>query len=248
MRPLLLTLLASVAAVALHAGAEPRRERASRRDAVAAPFAPSLLGALPPPLPPPVPAATPEGPEPAPSEPEPEKPDPEEAEPGEPECPPEDPVERGSLSLFVLLADEATGEAFPSTMQLWRLDAPGNADYEAGDQLQERVEVAREGSWIRDLPAGRYRVLIHRQAPGTEDPPPFEIADRETHREFRVPRPGRFATRVRIYDENGALITRAKVRELGVCNSFEDPMPGWARLRRSRAGGEIGFLLTSGVG
>jgi hypothetical protein len=58
---------------------------------------------------------------------------------------PPDPLEPGSSTLELTLLEQDSGAPFASEVVLWRLDAPANGYWTAGDQDVARAEVGREG-------------------------------------------------------------------------------------------------------
>ena len=57
------------------------------------------------------------------------------------EDPPEDPIGRGECSLILQAFDADCGEPIDARADLWRLNAPGNEHWRAGDQLQASVKI-----------------------------------------------------------------------------------------------------------
>lgn len=121
-----------------------------------------------------------------------------------------DPLETGDCAIHISLVDAATRDEVTSVVQLWRLDAPGNVNFERGDQKQAQVLVPKTGHRFEDLPAGRYRIHVEAQARGTEDPPAFEVAGASDNQHFSLPMPGRHAAFLQIYDEQGVPVLEAR--------------------------------------
>lgn len=115
---------------------------------------------------------------------------------------PPDPVESGPASLFLRLIDAHSGDAIASRLELWRIEAPGNADWSAGDQLQLTADVPAEGARFPSLPEGRYRASCAR-ADGGSVLPEFEVRAPHTEVELALELPGDFEVRVHFLDRFG---------------------------------------------
>ena len=101
--------------------------------------------------------------------------------------------------MFLEVFERTTREPVATTLHLWRLDAPGNEHWTAGDQRQAIVEVAAGGSWIRELPAGRYRARCVAERRGNDDPQEFVEMFKERPAVHRFP--GSMAGRVQALAE-----------------------------------------------
>jgi hypothetical protein len=115
---------------------------------------------------------------------------------------PPDPTQTGPASLTLRLFDAHSGEPCASRVELWRVDAPQNDGWSAGDQLQASVEVDLDGARIPDLPEGRYRAACERAA-ASQELPEFEVRAPHTAIELWVEQPGEFELRVHFVDRFG---------------------------------------------
>ena len=158
-----------------------------------------------------------------------------------------DPVETGSATLEIELADAETHRPAPHLkFELWRLDAPGNEDWFAGDQQQARARTDKTGlARIVDLPEGPYRVICSDAAPGSEDPPAFRIDGGTTRVRLEVPLPKPIRTFVRVYDEHGNLLESARRNPTRESRRLRSDSPEWMRPRRPR---DPGVLIGMGGG
>ena len=158
-----------------------------------------------------------------------------EEEPGDS---PDDPVELGDCSLMIHVSDKATQRPIEAAVQIWRLDAPGNENWERGDQLQKRVEIPKVGLRIDDLPAGRYRIYSTDQRIKSEDPPEFSVDGFLTTVRVQLAMPREFSVHVRIYTVTGHLLMRAMRDDLTFSTSFGDmdKYPEWRTGRASKNG------------
>jgi len=89
---------------------------------------------------------------------------------------PPDPLEPGAASARVTLFDDASGKPVASTVVLWRLAAPGNEYWSAGDQAVVRDEVPEGGRTFRGLAAGEHRATCLAERAGAPDPEPFLVS------------------------------------------------------------------------
>ena len=101
----------------------------------------------------------------------------------------------GPCSLFLVLTNDETGKPFASRVELYRLGLPADEHFTAGDRYEKWAKVKREGTWIRDLPAARYRIVVSEQRFESEDPQPFGVEGAETRVSLPVPRPREYARR-----------------------------------------------------
>ena len=93
---------------------------------------------------------------------------------------PPDPIQHGDCAIEVTLLDSLTKERVSGTVQLWRLNAPGNEGWHSGDQLQHQAE-AVDGLFLADeLPEGEYRLFATFAKDGAESGPAFTVAGRAT--------------------------------------------------------------------
>ena len=154
------------------------------------------------------------------------------AEPADP-LPP-DPVEQGECALFVRLVDAATGAPVESSIDLWRLNAPGNEHWLDGDQLQLRTDIAQTGTTLRDLPEGDYRPVCAAQRFAAEDPPPVSVLGPLTEVTIQIELPRPFHVRLRLFDANGHPLPEAAVRRSGGGWTQRDHAPAWRKRRDLR--------------
>jgi len=123
----------------------------------------------------------------------------------------------GALTLS--LRDQHDGAPFALSIQLWRLGAPEDADWYAGDFMQGSYEVPETGLRIADLPHGRYRVYSCRLRFGSEDPPEFQVLGAETVVALALPTCRQRRVHLKIHDEAGRPIESAR-RLDGGCGSW----------------------------
>lgn len=150
-----------------------------------------------------------------------------------------DPVEPGECTLELTAIHASEGPAFGCEVALFRLGAPKNERWSEGDQcLFDRLEVASgkvrsEGTRISNLPAGRYRVAVLQSAPGTPDPPPFEVKGPVTRHTFEFSRPPSAVAYIELFDESGARVQSAQM-EFGAyrVKARETRQPSWRRARK----------------
>lgn len=163
--------------------------------------------------------------------------------------PPDDPIEKGECALVLRLMDRSSGAFLASSVDLWRLDAPGNSKYTRGDQRQVRgIEVPEEGVRIEELPAGRYRVQCSASRDDAAGPPPFSVAPFETFMTVYIDRPEKRPAWLKIHDERGGLITEAEFRHLGRSGAVRVlERPQWAVGRELKDPGDT-IHVGGGVG
>lgn len=152
-----------------------------------------------------------------------------------------DPIQTGECTLALELIDFETRAHVAGTVHLWRLDAPGNEHWNAGDQLQASLEVPDDGLGIPDLPEGRYRVRSEQEADCVEDPEPFVVTGGWTRVVVEIHVPRSFPIYLRVYDQEGREVEEAEVYLMEVGCSCDDPLdPSW-RQRRTRKGSPDDF-------
>lgn len=161
--------------------------------------------------------------------PEPEDPPVEELE--EAELP--DPVQTGPCALSLRLVDGETWQPLEGTIDLWRLGAPGNAAWTAGDQLQTSVRVPEAGLVIGELPAGQYRARCYQEAHLQEDPPAFSVEGPWTEVVLPIRLPRSYPVSLRVYDEHGHELRQA-VMSGGLANHIWKTVeePSWRQARQ----------------
>ena len=147
---------------------------------------------------------------------------------------PDDPVERGPATLVLTVRDADTDAPVSGTVHLWRLDAPGNADWLEGDQLQGMLWVAEGRGERGELPEGRYRAVFSEQRAAAEDPAMFEVRGERSEITLAVPMPRRFPAWLRLLDEHGHPLPAAELGWSGRRWSKVSTPPVWAHARTLR--------------
>jgi hypothetical protein len=157
--------------------------------------------------------------------------------------PPPDPVEAGTCTLIASVTDEAGAAPTEIDLELWRLGAPANEHWRAGDQLQAKAEVTQGRVEWSGLPEGRYRLFSPDLRPTGEDPQAFEVAGALTMVSVAVPMPRRVPVLVQVVDENGRPIHAGEECTLGGSTHGTDAHPKWLVARRLHRGmlGASGF-------
>ena len=154
----------------------------------------------------------------------------------DPEAPlPPDPVELGDCALFLQVFERTTREPVATTIHLWRLDAPGNEHWTAGDQRQTILDIAEGGTWIRRLPEGRYRARCVAERRRNDDPEDFTVRCPTSTQHLDVDLPREREVLLRLYDAEGAPLRRAEVclAQMGG-SSHSVGSPSWVTSRRLR--------------
>jgi hypothetical protein len=147
---------------------------------------------------------------------------------------PADPMERGSCELFLNLVDDETGAPVEASVQLWRLNAPGNEHWTAGDRRQERANVGFLGRLFVGLPEGSYRAVCSGQRESAPDLPAFEVTCPRTLHAIALAAPRSFRLFVDVFDSTGLPIAGARLGPAIWTVSFGPP--AWARTRGLRSG------------
>lgn len=148
----------------------------------------------------------------------------------EDELPP-DPVEFGPAALSLRLIDARSGAPVASRVELWRVEAPGNAGWTAGDQLQLAADVPLEGARFANLPEGRYRAVCD-AARFDQPPPAFELRAPHGEVEVALEMPRAFELRVRFVDRFGEPYASAEWWQEGA--RPVEPAPHRTRARAPR--------------
>lgn len=177
------------------------------------------------------------------------EPAPAEASPaGEAPALPPDPAERGECAMLVRVLDAETQQPIASTVDLWRLDAPGNEEWTAGDQLQLTAEVPAEGARLEALPAGFYRPICLAERFSAEDPPPVRVEGPLTEVTFRILMPRKLHACVKVVDVRGAPLPKGSVRQGSRTwhNRWRDP--AWRKPRALRGAKRNVYLQLGGGG
>lgn len=141
-----------------------------------------------------------------------------------------DPLELGTCSLDVVVRDRAGGGPASGRVELWRLAAPGNLRFEAGDQRQGTAELLDGRANFQALPSGSFRVAVLRARWGSEDPPPFLVEGPSTAIELWVDTPRSRAVQLDVRDTSGRRL-RLPARVVGASASWNEP-PAWVVPRR----------------
>lgn len=158
--------------------------------------------------------------------------------------PPPDPVERGSSRLLLLVNAEETGEPVSADVELWRLGAPGNRDWQAGDQLQAQGKIEAGSAQFDSLPEGTYRISSKDVRKGGEDPTSFSVGGRLTEVSLHLPMPRKFEVHLRVLDLYGRSVREGKRRPGSVGRYSHGPYaPDWV-VPRSLRYGEHGWPST----
>jgi hypothetical protein len=144
---------------------------------------------------------------------------------------PEEPVERGTSRLILRFTREGDERPVTPRVTLWRLGAPGNTEWTAGDQ-QHDGGAWRDGALVYEgLPNGRYRAQTLGTRAGCEDPPAFEVAGRQTEVRLVVPMPAMHDVRLVVLDEHGVARTTGRRLRDGVERRTYDELPPWRHAR-----------------
>ena len=160
--------------------------------------------------------------------------------------PPEDPVEVGECTLLLRLEDAESGEPLAGKVQLWRLGAPGNVHWSAGDQLQATLRVEQEGTEFGQLPAGAYRTVFLDAAAGSEYPDSFLVGGSWTSHVVQVRPPRNVDTYLEMWDIHGVRLENIEVKSAGSSSRLKTPeSPPWL-VPRTTTGDH--YLVVSGMG
>jgi hypothetical protein len=133
-------------------------------------------------------------------------------------------------------------------VDLWRIDAPGNPDWSAGDRVQQSARVELTGHHFTRLPAGTYRARCTDQRRGADDPEAFAVACPLTNWTIAIEAPREFHVFLDIYDETGWLVDRAVCSDW--IHTFSTSPPPWVHWRSPRAGaaGVVGWAVAGSSG
>ena len=93
---------------------------------------------------------------------------------------PPDLLQHGESSLEMSLIDSETKDPVSGTVQLWRLNAPENEGWNAGDQMQHQAEAILGTFRADQLPEGEYRLFVLFAKDGSPSGEAFTIAGRST--------------------------------------------------------------------
>jgi len=155
------------------------------------------------------------------------------AAPEAPSLSPDTP-EHGECALLLHLIDAGTGEPVASTVDLWRLDAPANADWTAGDQLQLTSDVAAEGTKLKSLPAGVYRPVCIAARFSSEDPAPFRVEGPTTEVTLRIEMPRSLYASVQVVDVDGEPVPSGTLTRVDHMWRGRERTPRWRKARVPR--------------
>jgi len=154
-------------------------------------------------------------------------------------CLPDDQMEVGDATLRLRLRGDADGLPVEMKVRLWRLDAPENDMWTAGDEVRATLVAPTDGAVVDRLPPGRYRLECLDRRHDTEDPPEFTLSRGVTERDVAVPNRRWFRLRLMLLDEAGSPIARSIRKEGGRSSGGYVKEPGfapprWASPRSSR--------------
>jgi hypothetical protein len=146
---------------------------------------------------------------------------------------PEGPQPEGAAILDVTLRDRATERPEESQVRLWRIAA--TTDERTGEPIDQEHSTffVRGRTRVTGLVPGRYRLEVWAAAPGTDDPPAFDVhesAPTEFIADIVVPES--VEMRLRVVDEFGAVVEHGSRRPGASGHSFASPSgaPHWARV------------------
>jgi len=137
---------------------------------------------------------------------------------------PADALGTGPCVLHLSLVDGDTGAPVAAKVRLWRLAVPADAHWTAGEHVQRKGDVPKEGIEWRDLPAGRYLVQADAQRSGAA-PIPEIVLDGEATVQARLAMPRAIPVRVVVFDAYGNPIERALRGRRSGGSSTRSPVP-----------------------
>jgi len=139
---------------------------------------------------------------------------------------PEDERGTGSAAVKLTLVNAVTSVPIESRVRMWRLGVPADEDWPAGDHIHDEFRIA--GSrLVTDLLPGRYRLEVWAAAPGTDDPPEFEVRDGESNAvTLSVELPETKAMRLRVLNEFGVELITGRSRPMGDGSRSSPPLRG----------------------
>jgi hypothetical protein len=160
-----------------------------------------------------------------------------------------DPLEAGDCGLTISIYDIESGAPGSGELDLWRIDAPDNPDWNRGDRLQARLVVDHGVVSAGGLPAGRYRIHTLFAKRGADSPPAFQVDGRQTTVSFGVPIPKEEHVYLHLVRSSGVEITDVGEVQLEVKDrgwrgeSRRVELPIWRQVRSSKGDhrGMIGF-------
>ncbi|MDF1837131.1 MAG: hypothetical protein P1V35_04630 [Planctomycetota bacterium] len=151
-----------------------------------------------------------------------------------------DPVEVGECSLLMNFYDADSGEPVSGFLDLWRIDAPGNDSWSAGDQKQKDSLMVKEGQVQVDLlPAGRYRAYPLFGRAGTEVAPAFDISGQMTVISLAVVVPKFERVALHLVDESGvplpeSMLAKLEFKDRGYKMDMGARTPDWKTSRHAK--------------
>lgn len=154
------------------------------------------------------------------------------------------PTETSLATLDLRVLDSTDGRGLASKVELWQLDLPQDAEYQAGNHLRGSIDLPPEGGRVADLPPGRYRAVVFRRARHAEDPPEFTLRAGENQIEFHIDPPIHERWWVRIVDELGQPLEVAEER---ASSDYTEPQSVGFAVQRRRLGDDS-FLGVGGGG
>jgi len=150
---------------------------------------------------------------------------------------PLDAVQKGPGALILHVVDRESGDRVRCTVQLWRLDAPANARWTRGDQLQETRQAPNGDTRFEDLPAGRYRVFVEEERAGAPGEHAVEVGEGVTEERVEVLRARRWPILLRVIHDDGEHVERGKGGG-AYCSRWEEVPASWpGMVRRARLDG-----------
>jgi hypothetical protein len=114
-----------------------------------------------------------------------------------------DPIETGDCAVVMNFYDSITGEPVSGNVDLWRIGAPENEAWTAGDQKQASLSVQGGSARAESLAAGLYRAYPLFARAGAEVAPAFQIGGALTPVSIPVEMPPLEEVYLRLVDEEG---------------------------------------------
>ncbi len=150
-----------------------------------------------------------------------------------------DPIVAGDCSVLMSFYDEITSEPVSGRVDLWRIDAPANESWTAGDQMQAEVEATEGQVTVASLAPGRYRAYPLFARSGAESAPEFFVAGDLTTVLIPVSMPKLERVVLHLVDEEGSplpdsMLARLEVRNRGYQMSFGTRTPKWKQARLAK--------------
>lgn len=152
-----------------------------------------------------------------------------------------DPLEVGPCALELRFYDAANGQPVSSDVQLWRLGAPANEHWFAGDQKQLEGTATEGRLLVENLPPGAYRAYVIAARSEAPTPAAFEVAGERTVVEWPVSMPTLRQASLSLFRTDGAPIVgsedeRVEFRGDGEFRtSHAQTEPDWLAQRKPKA-------------